>query len=137
MKVCFQPRTSIFTERDNNLIGKIRLIIERRKKYFYETPNIKDDVQIRVEAICRVLNEQIGPPTKEEVREIIIILENNKSQGGDNISAELIEYGDMKKHGMKFTHYDKRCGSQKKCQRTGDLQISPAHKEDKLQCKSY
>jgi len=25
----------------------------------------------------------------------------------------------------------------KKCQRTGDLQISSAHKEDKLQCKNY
>jgi len=114
MKVCFQPRTSIFTERDNNLIGNIRLIIERLKQYFYETLNIKDDVQIRVEAICRVLNEQIGPPTIKDVREIIIILKNNKSPGGDNISAELIEYGDKKKHGMKFTHYEKRCGPQKK-----------------------
>jgi hypothetical protein len=63
MKVGFQPRTSLCTERDNNLIGNIRLIIERRKQYFYETLNIKDDVQIREDAIYQVLNEQIEPPT--------------------------------------------------------------------------
>jgi hypothetical protein len=28
MKVGFQPRTSIFIDRDNNLIGNIRLIME-------------------------------------------------------------------------------------------------------------
>jgi len=49
MKVGFQTRTSICTERDNNLIGNIRLTMERRKQYFYGTLNIKDDVQIREE----------------------------------------------------------------------------------------
>jgi len=62
MKVGFQPRTSVCTERDNNLIGNIRLTMEIRKKYFYETINSKDDVQIREEAIYQVLKEQIEPP---------------------------------------------------------------------------
>ena len=106
VKVGFQPRTSICTDRDNNLIGNIRLTRGRRKQYFYETLNIKDDVQIREEAIYQVVNEQLEPPTKNDVREIIRELKN-KSPGENNISAELIKYGDKKKHGVKFTHYEK------------------------------
>jgi len=34
MKACFQPRTSICKERDNNLTGNNRLIIEKWKEYF-------------------------------------------------------------------------------------------------------
>jgi hypothetical protein len=96
MKVGFQPRKSICTERDNILIGNIRMIMERRKKYIYETLNIKDDVQIREEAMYQVFKEQIEPPTKDDVREIIRTLKNNKSPGEYNISAELIKYGDKK-----------------------------------------
>jgi hypothetical protein len=92
MKVGLQARTSVFTERDNNLIGNIGLIMERWKQYFYETLNIKNDVQIREEAMYRALNEQIRPPTKEDVREIIRTLKKNKSPGEDNISAQLILY---------------------------------------------
>jgi len=54
-----------------------------------------------------VLNEKIEPPTKDDVREIIRTLKNNKSSGEDNMSAELIKYGGKKKQGMKFTHYEK------------------------------
>jgi hypothetical protein len=52
MRAGFQPRTSICKERDNNLTGNDRLIMERWKEYFfYETLNSKDDVKIREEVI--------------------------------------------------------------------------------------
>lgn len=91
MKVGFQPRTSICKERDNNLIGYIRLVMERRKQYFYGILKIKDDVQIWEEAIYQVLKEKIEPPTKDDVREIIRKPKKNKSPGEGNISAELIK----------------------------------------------
>jgi len=47
VKADFQPRKSIFTERDNSLILNDRLTMESWKKYFYEALNIKDDVGIR------------------------------------------------------------------------------------------
>jgi hypothetical protein len=34
MKAGFQPRTSIYKERDNNLTENDRFIMERRKEYF-------------------------------------------------------------------------------------------------------
>lgn len=67
-------------------------------------------MQIREETIYQVLNEQTEPPTKDEVREIIRILKNNKSPGEDNIRAELIKNGDKKKHEMKFIYYEKKYG---------------------------
>ena len=70
--------------------------MERWKQYFYETLNIHDDVQIRVEVIYQRPEEQIEPPTKDEVWEIIKTLKNNKSPGADSISAELIKHGDKK-----------------------------------------
>jgi hypothetical protein len=54
------------------------LIMERWKQYFYETLNIHDDVEIRVEVIYQRPEEQIEPPTKDEVWEIIKTLKNNK-----------------------------------------------------------
>jgi len=72
------------------------LIVGRWKKYFYETLDIKDDVEIRERVIYHGYEDQIEPQTKDEIREIIRTLENNKSQVEGNISAELIEYGDKK-----------------------------------------
>ena len=47
IKAGFQPRMSAYKERDNNLIGNDRLVMERRKQNFCGTLNIKDDVEIR------------------------------------------------------------------------------------------
>jgi hypothetical protein len=47
VKADFQPRKSIFTDRDNSLIVNDRLTMERWEQHFYETLNIKDDVGIR------------------------------------------------------------------------------------------
>ena len=76
----------------NNLIGSDQLIIERWKKYFYETVNIKDDVEIREEVIYQGLEEQIEPITKDEVWEVIRTLKTSKSPGLDDVSAEIITY---------------------------------------------
>ena len=70
--------------------------MERWKQYFYETLNIKDDVEIRAEKIYQGSEQQTEPPTKDKAWEIIRIFENNKSSAEDNISAELIKYGDKK-----------------------------------------
>jgi hypothetical protein len=67
--------------------------------FFYDTLNIKDYVQIREEAIYQVLNEQIEPTTKDDVREIIRTLKNNKSSGEENISAQLINIGKQRNTG--------------------------------------
>jgi hypothetical protein len=50
MKAGFQPQSSIFKERGNNLIGNDLLIMGRWKQYFYETVNVKVDVEIREES---------------------------------------------------------------------------------------
>ena len=64
MKASYQKQTSVCKDRDNNLIVNDLLIMERCKQYFYETLNIKDDVEIRTEVIYRP-EEQIEPPTKK------------------------------------------------------------------------
>ena len=78
MKHDFQPWMSVCKFRDGNFIGNDWLIMERWKQYFYETLNIHDDVEIRVEVIYQRPEEQIEPPTKDEVWEIIKTLKNNK-----------------------------------------------------------
>jgi hypothetical protein len=70
--------------------------MERWKKYFYETLDIKDDVEIREKVICQGYEYQIEPQTKDEIWEIIRTLQNNKLQTEGNISGELIENGDKK-----------------------------------------
>jgi hypothetical protein len=64
---------------------------ERWKHCFYETLTICDDVEIREEVIYQGPEEQIEPPTNDEVWEIIRTLKNNKSPGADSTSAELIK----------------------------------------------
>ena len=66
--------------------------MERWKEYFYETLNVKDDVEIREEVIYQGPEEQIEPITKDEVWEVIRTLQNSKSPGEDNISAGIIKY---------------------------------------------
>jgi len=73
--------------------------MERWKEYFYETLNIKDDVEIREEVIYQGSEEQIESITKDEVWEVIRTLKNSKSPGEDNISAEIINYEDKKTMG--------------------------------------
>ena len=75
------------------------MIMERWKEYFYETLNIKDDVEIREEVIYQGSEEQIESITKDEVWEVIRTLKNSKSPGEDNISAEIINYEDKKTMG--------------------------------------
>jgi hypothetical protein len=93
-KAGFQPRTSIGKDSDNNLIGKDRLKMERWRRYFHETLNIKNDVEIREEIIYQGPEGQIEPNTRDEAWEIIRTLTNNNSPGEDNISAELIKNGE-------------------------------------------
>jgi hypothetical protein len=95
MKAGFQPQSSICEDRDNNLIGNDLLIMGRWKQYFYETINVKDDVEI-MEEVIYLPEGRIDPPAKDEAYEIIRILKNNKSPGEENISAEFIKYGDKK-----------------------------------------
>jgi hypothetical protein len=91
------PATNIcFIKTSNNLIGNDQLIMERWKDYFYETLNIKDDVEIREEVIYQGPEEQIEPITEDEVWEVIRTLKTGKPPGLDNVSAEIIMY-DFKK----------------------------------------
>ena len=50
---------SVGKVRDDNLMGNDWLIMEKWKQYFYETLNIKDNVEIREEVIYQGLEEQI------------------------------------------------------------------------------
>jgi hypothetical protein len=50
MKAGFPPQTSLCKDRDNNLNGNDQLKMKRWKQY-YETLNIKDNVEIREELI--------------------------------------------------------------------------------------
>jgi hypothetical protein len=102
MKAGLQPRTSVSKERDNNLTGNDRLIMERWKQVLHETLNTKNNVDKREEVIYQEHEEQIEPRTRDEVREVIRTLKNNMSPGKDNISAEFIKYGE-KNYGKKFT----------------------------------
>ena len=82
---------SVCKFRGSNFNGNDRLRTERWEHYFYETLNIHDDVEMREGVIYQGPEEQIEPPTKNEVWEIIRTLKNNKSLGADSISAELIK----------------------------------------------
>jgi hypothetical protein len=64
VKAGFQPQKSLCKDRNNNLIGNDRVIMERLKQYFYETLNFKDDVEIRQEIIYQEPEEHTEPPTK-------------------------------------------------------------------------
>jgi hypothetical protein len=63
--------------------------------------------------------EEMEPPTKDEVWEIIM-LQTGKSPGIDNTSAEL-KYGDNKLWNKILAPIEN--GHQKKCQKTGELQL--------------
>jgi len=87
---------SVCKFRGSNFIGNDRLRTERWEHYVYDTLNIHDDVEIREVVIYQRPVEQIEPPTKDEVWEIIRTLKNCKSPGVDSISAELIKNVDKK-----------------------------------------
>ena len=55
----FQTLMYVGKVRDDNLMGNDWLIMEKWKQYFYETLNIKDNVEIREEVIYQGLEEQI------------------------------------------------------------------------------
>jgi hypothetical protein len=93
MKTGFQPQSSMCKVRDTNLIGNYLLIMGRWKQYFYETINVKDDMEIR-EKVIYLPERQIDPPTKDEAYEIIGTLKHNKSPREGKIIAEFIKYGD-------------------------------------------
>jgi hypothetical protein len=96
MKACLLRRTYFGKDRDNNLTGSDRLIMERWKQFLYENLNIKNDVDKREEAIYQGREEQIEPPTRDEVWEIIRTLKKNLSPGKDNVNAEFNKYGEKK-----------------------------------------
>jgi hypothetical protein len=79
MKAGLQPRTSVSKDRDNHLTGNDRLIIGRWKQGLYETLNTKNNVDKREEVIYQDHEEQIEPPTRNEVWEVIRTLNNNMS----------------------------------------------------------
>lgn len=64
------------------------------KQYFYAALNSEDNVG--EEVIYQGPKEQIEPPAKDEVWEIIRRFKNNKLLGENSISAEFIKYGDKK-----------------------------------------
>lgn len=82
IKVSFWLSTSVCKERVNTLTGNDPLFMEIQK-YFYETLNSKDDMDIRDEG----LYAQTELPTKDEVQKIMRTSKNNQSLGEDNISA--------------------------------------------------
>jgi len=88
------------------------------KQYFYAALNSEDNVE--KEVVYQGPKEQIEPPVKDEVWEIIRRFKNNKSLGENSISAEFIKYGD-KKLWEEMYILIKKYGHQKKCQRTGKL----------------
>ena len=59
----------------------------------------------REEAIYQGHEEQIEPPTRDEVSEIIRTLKNKMSPRKDNVSAEFIKYGERENYGEKFTQW--------------------------------
>ena len=63
--------------------------------------------------------EELEPPTKDEVWERIM-LQTNKSPGIDTTSAEL-NHGDKKLWNKILAPIEN--GHQKKCQKTGELQL--------------
>jgi hypothetical protein len=123
---------------DNNLIGNDRLIMEIWKQYFYETVNIKDNVEVREAVIYQGFEEQIEPPTKDEVWEITRTLKNNQLPGEDYISAEIIKYGDKKLWKEIHTLIEVIWASEKMPENWQTATMHHIHKKGiKLQCSNH
>jgi hypothetical protein len=135
MKAGFQPRTSICQERDNNLIGNDRLIMRRWMQYFYGTLNIKDMVEIREELIYQVPEQQIEPPTKYEVWEIIRTLKHHVTRTGQYQCRTEV----WNKTLWEEIHalIEVLWASEKKPENWQTATVCPIHKKgDKLQCSN-
>ncbi|XP_068240935.1 uncharacterized protein [Palaemon carinicauda] len=98
MRNGFQPRMNLIRNKECNMIsGKEeiqRWWIEHFKELFNRPPphNPVDELEIKGNI------HDVETPNREEIKDAIRKLENNKAAGIDSIAAELINYGGQALH---------------------------------------
>jgi hypothetical protein len=95
----FQPRTIYCKDKEALMIGEEEKILERLVEHFEELLNVE---QVTPDALDQVVDgqtnaageqEPVPEVTREEVKEAITFMRNNRAPGEDGLSAELFKYG--------------------------------------------
>lgn len=88
----FSPTTSFCNDKDGNLITDKEKVLQRWSECFIELLNGEQSSETpQEESIDFENNEDVPPPTIQEVENAIQSLKNNKSAGSDGIPAELLK----------------------------------------------
>ena len=96
IKTGFNSTVNIIKDKKGNILAGQKQILDRWVEYFKETLNKernKDYGKRQINFEDDENDEEIQPPTKEEIGVTIRCLKNNKSPGLDSIPAEMFKYG--------------------------------------------
>lgn len=97
----YKPKTPYIQDKEGNLLGEKKEIMQRWKCHFEELLKVNSDVHQQDEEEERRVEDpedggdggEVEEPTESETEEVIMIMKNNKSPGANNITAENLKYG--------------------------------------------
>jgi sorting nexin-29 len=89
----FQPRTSFCKNKQGVIVGDEKGLLEAWTVYFKGLLNPLDKGIIPEEKVYFGQEQDIRPPSIQEVSDIIRKLKNNRVPGEDSITAELVKGG--------------------------------------------
>jgi endonuclease/exonuclease/phosphatase family metal-dependent hydrolase len=137
----FVPRAEMCRDKDGRILTDDREVTERWKQHFNEHLNgVQEEDQDGEggDVVGAANDEDVPPPTIEEVKDAIKQLKNNKSAGKDGIGAELIKMGPDKLAKCLHRLIVRIWDTEQLPEEWKDGVISPIYKKgDKLDCENY
>jgi hypothetical protein len=134
----FQPRTTMCKNKQGEIVGEEKDVLEVWATYFKELLNPKTNMTTPEETIYFGPESNIMTPTLQETLGVIRNLKNNRAPGEDSITSELIKYGGRKLwnriHQLITTIWE----TEQMPQEWGTAIICPIYKQgDELECRNY
>jgi hypothetical protein len=114
-----QPGTTVCTDKEGNMVGGEREVMNRWAEYFGEMVNkYNPEITGTGNGECYGPQNQVQKATPSMTYDIMKKLKKNRALGEDGISAELLEQGGtvLWRRCIKSLS---RCGTRKKCQLIG------------------